>query len=156
MKIFVFSFAAALLLMGATIAALPGTRPVMSVHAERWIASRLPAPGPLSDSTASSFATTLATTTPPTRTVTAYLPVVGPIIQAVANETPAGALDGKNTVFTLAANLYPASLFVFTNGLLQTPSVDFVLSFPGGIPTLTFSVSPGSDAIVRAYYQRSL
>lgn len=98
------------------------------------------------------------------RVTTAYLPA--PQIQAVANETPAGTLDGVNAVFTLAANLYPASLMVFRNGLLQTPGADYAISYPGGVATLTFFAagsppgSPGSipqpGDLLRAYYQRSL
>lgn len=98
------------------------------------------------------------------RVATAYLPA--PQVQAVGNETPSGAQNGVNAVFTLAASLYPGSLMVFKNGLLQTAGADYALSYPGGVATLTFFAAgslPGSlgsipqpGDILRAYYQRSL
>jgi hypothetical protein len=93
---------------------------------------------------------------PATRFTTPYL--AAPQVQAVANETPGGALNGKNAVFTLAATLYPASLLVFRNGLLLTPGVDYALAYPAGVPTLTFAAGaiPQPGDVLRAYYQRSL
>jgi hypothetical protein len=98
------------------------------------------------------------------RTATPYL--AQPQLEAIGNETPTGTLDGVNAVFTLAATLYPGSLMVFRNGLLQTPTVDFNLAFPNGVATLTFfppGTPPGSLGTIpqpgeplRAYYQRSI
>ena len=67
------------------------------------------------------------------------------------NETPSGAINGSNTVFTLANTPNPASsLQVFLNGVYQTPGgEDYTLS----TNTITFVTAPPSGSIIRAFYR---
>lgn len=66
-------------------------------------------------------------------------------------ETPAGAVDGTNRVFTLAGTPNPArSLLVYRNGLLQKEGVDYTLS----ANTITFtlvSVPVPGDILTASY-----
>lgn len=75
------------------------------------------------------------------------------IISANAvDETPAGAVDSVNTVFTLSQTPVANSLQVFVNGLRQNLTEDY--SRVG--PTLTFVVAPTTGQEVRASYIVSL
>lgn len=63
-------------------------------------------------------------------------------------ETPAGAMNGVNKVFTLSFTPNPASsLFVFLNGVEQTPT-DITVSGA----TITYTFPPESTDIMRAQY----
>ena len=66
-------------------------------------------------------------------------------------EVPAGAVDGSNAAFTLAAAPNPAaSLQVYRNGLLQKESVDYTLS--GNTITMqTVSIPVGGDTLLVWY-----
>lgn len=66
----------------------------------------------------------------------------------VDNETPGGAVNGSNTVFTLANA--PKTVQLYRNGLLQASTVDFTLS--GN--TITFqatSVPQAGDTLLANY-----
>jgi hypothetical protein len=70
----------------------------------------------------------------------------------VDGETPLGAIDGVNVTFTLASAPEPASsLRVYRNGLLLTPTADYVLAGP----TITLSVdsTPQLEDILLAHYR---
>lgn len=63
--------------------------------------------------------------------------------------TPSGAVNGVNTIFTLAST--PGMfVFVYRNGILQNPGVsnDYTIS---GI-TITFNVAPPSGDVITAIY----
>lgn len=66
------------------------------------------------------------------------------------NETPAGIINGVNTVFTLARPPVPvADLQLFLNGVLQRPNtVDFTLA---GL-TITMVVAPVVGDVLTAFY----
>jgi hypothetical protein len=67
----------------------------------------------------------------------------------VRRETPAGAVDGANTAFTLATAPMASGEFVFKNGVLQHPAgVDYTLSGT----TVTFTVAPAGGSILWAVY----
>lgn len=72
--------------------------------------------------------------------------------QFADEETPAGAIDGVNTVFTLAHSPSPAkSLALFYNGLIQKSSGgDFTLS-PGN--TITFVSAPTAGSTLLCWYR---
>lgn len=67
------------------------------------------------------------------------------------NETPAGAIDDANDVFTLANTPAVAgSLQVFLNGSYQTPGgEDYTLI----TDTITFINAPLTGSILRAFYK---
>ena len=66
----------------------------------------------------------------------------------VYGETPAGLVNGANTVFTTSSDFQPGTEIVYFNGLRQTEGVgcDYVRSESGGVgtgyDTLTFAVAP--------------
>lgn len=69
-------------------------------------------------------------------------------------ETPAGDIDGMNTVFTLAETPNPVgSLELFLNGALQQRGADYTLSGT----TITFvtapPVGPGVTSVLLAWYR---
>lgn len=67
-------------------------------------------------------------------------------------ETPAGAINGTNAVFTLANSPIPAaSLALFKNGLLQTAGSDYTLS--GASITFTSGAIPQIDDVLEAFYR---
>ncbi len=69
-------------------------------------------------------------------------------------ETPAGAVDGANVSFSLAAAPNPiASLQVYRNGLLQKLSVDYTLS--GNSLTMQSSSVPVAGDTLLAWYRTS-
>jgi len=64
-------------------------------------------------------------------------------------ETPTGAIDDSNTIFTLAGNPNPdASLEVYLNGQLMTLTEDYTFS----TVTITFNNAPMSGSILRVTY----
>ncbi len=68
-------------------------------------------------------------------------------------ETPAGAVDGSNGVFTLSGNPSPAlSLQIFRNGMLQRAVVDFSLT--GNLISFVSGGIPQSGDVVQAYYRK--
>lgn len=68
----------------------------------------------------------------------------------VSGETPSGAVNGTNAVFTLADAPSPAaSLMLFLNGILQRAGGhDFTLSGS----TVTFAEAPPSGSVLLAHY----
>ena len=69
-------------------------------------------------------------------------------------ETPGGAVDGVNAVFTLAATPNPAgSLLFYRNGLLMKNGVDYNLS--GAQVTFVAGAVPQEDDILVASYRTS-
>jgi hypothetical protein len=74
-------------------------------------------------------------------------------IQFAESETPGGAVDGTNGVFTLeVAPLPPASLQVYRNGLLQKAGLDFSLS--GNTVTFLPVAIPQPGDVIQASYRR--
>ena len=70
----------------------------------------------------------------------------------VDEETPAGALNGTNTAFTLANSPSPStSLELYRNGLLQSAGVDYLLS--GSALTFQSVSVPQSSDILQASYR---
>lgn len=68
------------------------------------------------------------------------------------DETPAGTINGSNTVFTLAATpLENDSVDVYLDGLKQIPGTDYSVS---GI-TITFVTAPAIGQTIRADYIRA-
>lgn len=66
------------------------------------------------------------------------------------SETPSGTVNGVNVTFTLAHTPSPAlSLQLFVNGQCQTAVTDYTLS----TATITMSVAPVTDSIIRAWYR---
>lgn len=67
-------------------------------------------------------------------------------------ETPAGLINGSNTVFTLADAPSPlASLTVYRNGLLQTPNLDYTLS--ANVITFASASAPQTGDVLAASYR---
>jgi hypothetical protein len=68
------------------------------------------------------------------------------------NETPSGAINGINTVFTLVAVPSPStSLQVFLNGLKMDPVMDYIIS--GSVITFTLSSTPQTGDVLLASYR---
>jgi hypothetical protein len=68
-------------------------------------------------------------------------------------ETPVGAVDGSNAIFTLSAIPLPASsLMVFRNGLLQKPVIDYALS----LDRITFvqGALPQTGDLLQVWYRK--
>lgn len=64
--------------------------------------------------------------------------------------TPAGVINGINTVFTLSSIPSPASsLLLFLNGILQTQGVDYTLVGA----TITYAVAPSIGDVQLAWYR---
>lgn len=71
----------------------------------------------------------------------------------VDDETPAGAIDGINTAFSIASEPYPlTSLRVYRNGLLQRAGVDYNASGTTIIFT-SVSIPQTGDALMTTYRQ---
>ena len=68
----------------------------------------------------------------------------------VSGETPSGAIDGANAVFTLATAPRPAAgLMLFLNGMLQRAGGnDYALSSA----TVTFAQAPAVGSVLLAHY----
>jgi hypothetical protein len=76
-----------------------------------------------------------------------------PAATALTQETPAGTLDGVNTVFTLSAAPNPAaSLLLFLNGDKQLAGTDFTMAGT----TITYTVAPVAADWHAAYYLTGL
>jgi hypothetical protein len=68
--------------------------------------------------------------------------------------TPTGTVNGSNTIFTLADLVLSGTEEVFRNGILQTPTVDYTITY-AATTTITFAVAPSNlsytDIIVVSY-----
>jgi hypothetical protein len=72
----------------------------------------------------------------------------------VDNETPGGAVDGVNRVFTLAVTPVPnSSLLLYRNGLLQKSGIDYTLA--AGAITFLVAATPQTGDILLASYRLS-
>lgn len=69
----------------------------------------------------------------------------------VTRETPAGTLNGTNTVFTLAATPTVGTEEVFLNGLLQEPGAGNDYTISGA--TITYLTAPVSTDRIRVNYR---
>lgn len=68
------------------------------------------------------------------------------------NETPAGSVDGINTVFVLAHAPNPAiSLMLEFQGQLQYQGIGLDYTLVGN--TITMAIAPVSGSILRAWYR---
>ncbi len=68
----------------------------------------------------------------------------------IDGEIPAGAMDGSNTVFTLASTPNPASsVMLYRNGMLLRPAVDFTIS--GNAITFSGLVPQNGDVLLASY-----
>jgi len=68
-------------------------------------------------------------------------------------ESPSGAVDGSNTVFTLTGAPSPAlSLQLFRNGILQKAGMDYTLS--GASVTFLRGAVPQSGHVIQTYYRK--
>lgn len=66
-----------------------------------------------------------------------------------ALEIPTGAIDGSNTIFTLAHTPVGSSEMVFLNGLVQLRTTDYTMSGS----TITFTTAPFSSDSINVTYQ---
>jgi hypothetical protein len=65
------------------------------------------------------------------------------------DETPSGAIDGSNTVFTLSSTpLEGEAVDVYLDGLKQIPGEDYSIS---GV-TITFVVAPAAGQTLKVDY----
>jgi len=89
----------------------------------------------------------------PSDVLSAYYRMSGSIpgVGFVDQETPSGAINGVNTVFTLSQTPSPSSsVEVYRNGLRLTPGVDYTLS--GSVVTfVTAFVPQTSDTLLCSY-----
>lgn len=82
--------------------------------------------------------------------VSSYQPSNAPQFAFADGETPAGAVNGVNTVFTLAHAPNPAgSLLLTLNGVVQKAGADYTLAGS----TVTFFVPPASGDSLEAWYR---
>jgi len=76
-------------------------------------------------------------------------------VEFIADETPSGAVNGINTVFTLANTPADATLVqLYRNGLLQILGGLFDYTIAGS--TITFVVAPLIGSRIRASYWSTL
>lgn len=68
---------------------------------------------------------------------------------SVTGETPAGTIDGTNTVFTLAHIPITATMTVYLNGLFEVFGTDYTVSGK----QITFAVAPNPGSILSVSYQ---
>lgn len=59
--------------------------------------------------------------------------------QLIIGEIPSGSINGSNTVFTTAYNVFGTSIDVYLNGLLQKRTDDYTFTSPN---TITFTIAP--------------
>ncbi len=71
----------------------------------------------------------------------------------VANEIPAGSINGSNVTFTLAATPVSTSVQIYLNGLMQQPGASKDYELSGG--TITFATAPETGDILLANYVKS-
>lgn len=71
-------------------------------------------------------------------------------INFVDKETPTGAINDTNTVYTLAFTPIAGSEYVYLNGQLQTVSTDYSITNS----TITFVVAPPTGSIIRVSYRK--
>ncbi|WP_321471019.1 hypothetical protein [uncultured Paludibaculum sp.] len=75
----------------------------------------------------------------------------GSSVGFVDMETPSGTVNGVNTIFVLSQAPFPAtSLHLFRNGILQKPSVDYVLS-GNGVTFLAVATPQAGDILSASY-----
>lgn len=72
------------------------------------------------------------------------------IVQMVTREIPSGAMNGTNTIFTLANLPAPYTEQVFLNGILQRPGTGMDYAIVGAI--ITFANPPAAVDIVMVTY----
>lgn len=68
---------------------------------------------------------------------------------SVIGETPSGAINGSNAIFTTAFEFIPESVAVYVNGLNQKRIAEFNTS---GTTQITLTESPGVGEIVLVNY----
>lgn len=68
----------------------------------------------------------------------------------IDRETPSGAIDDANAVYTLANTPIAGSEHVFLNGFLMTVGVDYTIS---GV-TITFTAPPETGDTLRVSYRK--
>lgn len=73
----------------------------------------------------------------------------------ITGETPTGTINSVTTLFTAARAYIAGSLQVWLNGLLQTPTTDYVETSPAA-GTFTFVTAPTTGDILRISYQYNL
>lgn len=75
-----------------------------------------------------------------------------PGVGFVDQQTPSGTVNGVNTTFTLSQTPSPtASLYVYRNGVLQTPGVDYTLS--GDVITFMSGFIPQTNDVLLCSYR---
>lgn len=67
---------------------------------------------------------------------------------------PVGAINGVNTVFTLTQTIVTGSEDVFLSGQRMVDGIDYGMTYPGGVPTITFLIPPAEDDNIRVNYIR--
>ena len=78
------------------------------------------------------------------------LPVGTPTPNFMDDETPSGTINGTNETFTLNKSPNPpASLMLFTDGIMEQQGEDYTLS--GN--TITFGVAPPNRSVLLAFYR---
>lgn len=76
----------------------------------------------------------------------------GSLTRFADEETPTGAMDGVNSIYSLSAAPNPAtSLQLFKNGALQRPGIDYTLS--GGAITFAGAAIPRTGDSLLAFYR---
>ena len=63
--------------------------------------------------------------------------------QLVIGEVPSGVIDGSNTTFTTAYNVFGTAIDVYLNGLLQKRGDDYTFTSPN---TIIFTNAPISGS----------
>lgn len=67
---------------------------------------------------------------------------------------PVGTIDGVNTVFTLTQSIVTGSEDVFLSGQRMVDGIDYGMTYPGDVPTITFIIPPEIGDNIRVNYIR--
>jgi hypothetical protein len=79
-------------------------------------------------------------------------PVVLKATNFIIRETPAGAIDGINTTFTLAYTPVAGTETLFANGIMLEPGTGNDYTIAGATITMLFALQPGDR--LKANYVR--
>lgn len=73
-------------------------------------------------------------------------------LPSVVGESPTGAINSINAIYTSAFAFIPESIEVYVNGICATKNIDYTTS---GTNTITFTYSPSTGDIIKINYNKA-
>jgi len=68
--------------------------------------------------------------------------------------TVTGSINSSNLIYTIAQAIVSGSAEVFLNGVRQVEGVEYVMTYPIGVATITFALAPETGDGIRVNYIR--